>query len=643
MPEEPTSAAEQGNRAFSLLLVVEDDLTANRLDEVLTRPEGTEFEITRVLRVEEALLKLQEAGFDAMLLDLSVQEADGLDSLMRARAAASAVPIVVLTYQRDEETALRAARAGAQDYLAKGEVTPELISRTLVHAIERHRILQDLTQAKQRHRFLATHDSLTELPNRYWFMEHLESTMAGAKRRQTQLAVMFFDLDGFKAINDNLGHAVGDELLADVAQRLTKVIRKNDVVARIGGDEFLAAIQDIPDEEAAMVLANTIRQEIEQPYHLAGNECWISASIGISIFPQHGGDPESLIQSADTAMYEAKNSGKNCVHIFNSEMSDKAAERFDLVNGLREAIHSGQLHLMFQPQIQVATESITGVETLVRWQHPTRGLVSPDDFIEVAEETGVMVHLGEWVLRTACEAAVAWDALRDVRVAVNISGRQIEQKNFAERVCKILEETGLPAARLELELTESLAASPTTLEMVDELRKLGIRVAIDDFGTGYSTLTLLRRLEVDLLKIDQSFVRGAAQTDPDGVILEGIIHIARGLGIEVMAEGVENLDEMRTLLDRGCSLMQGYLFSKPVPRAEIDALGADLKAAWRIPIIDPESWAPAASPTPSTKTQSQDENETAPVPLGRIGLRSGAIIDPDEDLYPALKEDVRKS
>lgn len=634
MADEPAQTPDPRS-TFSLLLVAEDDLTANRLDEVLKRPEATPFEITRVLRVEEALHMLHGAQFDAMLIDLSVHEAEGLDSLMRARAAASSVPIVVLTYQRDEETAMRAARAGAQDYLAKGEVTPELISRTLVHAIERHRILQDLTKAKQRHQFLATHDSLTELPNRYWFMEHLEATMTTSKRRQSQMAVLFFDLDGFKAVNDNLGHALGDELLTDVARRLERVIRKNDVVARIGGDEFLAAIQDIPDEEGALALADKIRREIEQPYHLENNECWISASVGISIYPQHGEDADALIQSADTAMYQAKTSGKNCVHLYNSEMTDKAAERFELVNGLREAIHSGQLHLMFQPQVQVATEEIIGVETLVRWEHPTRGMVSPQEFIQVAEETGVMVQLGEWVLQSACEAAVSWEGLKSVRVAVNISGRQIEQPNFAERVAKTLEETGLPASRLELELTESLAASEATLKVLEELRALGISVAIDDFGTGYSTLTLLRRLNVDRLKIDQSFVRGAAQTDPDGVIIEGIIHIARGLGIEVMAEGVETVDEMQLLLDRNCTQMQGYLFSKPVGRDEIDALGSDPNAAWRAPMVDPDSWTP---PEEEPVAEESNNDRTA---LGRIGERSGSMIDPDEDLYPALKDDAR--
>ena len=246
-------------------------------------------------------------------------------------------------------------------------------------------------------------------------------------------------------------------------------------------------------------------------------------------------------------------------------MDDKAAERFDLVNGLREAIHDGQLALAFQPQIQVATEEIVGVETLVRWKHPIRGLISPSEFIQIAEETGLMVPLGEWVLHQACSSAAKWTDLANARVAVNISGRQLEQENFPDRVRAILEETGLPANRLEVELTESLAASESALRALRRLRKMGVRAAIDDFGTGYSSLTLIKRLNVDMLKIDQSFVRGAAQTDPDAVILEAIIHIARGFGLEVLAEGVETLEEMDLIQSRGCTLMQGYLFAKPIP------------------------------------------------------------------------------
>lgn len=652
-------AIEEARRdSITLLLVVEDDPTANRLVEVLARPDGVRYAITRVLRVEDALLLLAETPFDAMLLDLSVHEGPGLDSLMRASAATRSIPVVVLTYQRDEATVLKAARAGAQDCLSRGEVTPELISRTIVHAIERHRILQDLTEAKQRQRFLATHDSLTELPNRYSFMQQLGPMLHAAKRRGTKLAVMFFDLDGFKAINDNLGHGVGDELLTDVARRLRKAIRKCDLIARIGGDEFLAAIQDVEEDEAPRKVAEAIRRDIERPYHLEGHECWISASIGISLFPRHGEHPEQLIQSADTAMYQAKNSGKNSVCVFDDEMNERSAERFELVAGLREAIHSGQLQLMFQPQIDVATEQIIGVETLVRWHHPTRGVVSPADFIGVAEEAGVMVQLGEWVLRSACEAAVGWIGQSEARVAVNLSGRQLDHPDFPARVRKILEETGLPAGRLELELTESLTTSSAAMRAIAELRSQGIRVAIDDFGTGYSSLTLLKRLDVDMLKIDQSFVRGAAQTDPDRVILEAIIHMARGLDLDVLGEGVETPEEMRALLDRGCTQMQGYLFSKPADKSQLDALVGDPDAPWRLVLADPDAWSPPTEsdepeqaarpvvivqpdPAPTPQASADPRGSDGRMALGRLGLRSGARVDPDEDLYPVLKSPSR--
>ncbi len=641
------------SESISLLLVVEDDPTANRLAEVLARPDGVRYAITRVLRVEDGLRLLQETPFDAMLLDLSVHEGPGLDSLMRASAATRSIPVVVLTYQRDEATVLKAARAGAQDCLSRGEVTPELISRTIIHAIERHKILQDLTEAKQRQRFLATHDTLTELPNRYSFMQQLGPMLHAAKRRETKLAVLFFDLDGFKAINDNLGHGVGDELLTDVARRLRKAIRKCDLIARIGGDEFLAAIQDVEQEDTIQKVAESIRREIEKPYHLDGQECWISASIGISIFPSHGEQAEQLIQNADTAMYQAKGSGKNRVCLFSDEMNEKSIERFELVSGLREAVHSGQLQLMFQPQVSAATEEIVGVETLVRWHHPTRGIVSPANFIGVAEDAGVMVQLGEWVLRSACEAAIGWAGKSQARVAVNLSGRQLDHPDFPKRVKKILYEVGLPASRLELELTESLATSDAALRTIGELRALGIRVAIDDFGTGYSSLTLLKRLNIDMLKIDQSFVRGAAQTDPDRVILAAIIHMARGLGLDVLAEGVETTDEMRALLERGCNLMQGYLFSKPVDKNQLDWLVTSPEAPWRQVLADPEAWCAAQSADASEAGAGGDgAQNTAVVPptgsdpggrseLGRLGVRSGSRVDPDEDLYPVLKSKSR--
>lgn len=585
-------SASPESECISLLLVEEDEHTAARLFELLSRPDRTRFEITLVLHVEEALIKIQEGGYDVMLLDLGVHEGHGLDSLMRARVAARSVPIVILTFQKDEAIALKAARAGAQDYLTKGEVTPDLLTRTLVHAVERHRILEDLTTAQQRQHFLASHDSLTELPNRYSFMAQLDKALADADRNGTQLGVLFFDLDGFKAVNDNRGHAAGDELLCDVAKRLRRLIRNSDIVARLGGDEFIAAVRNVKDAEAIIAMADHIREEIERPYHVADSECWISTSIGMSFYPKDSTTAGGLIRCADTAMYLAKSSGKNQSCVFSSEMNAAATERFEMVNGLREAIHSGQLVLMFQPQIEVVSEELVGAETLVRWEHPTRGIVSPSEFITVAEETGMMVPLGEWVLHAACRAAQDWTRLPNARVSVNISGRQLDQPDFPDRVMAILEETGLAASRLELELTESIAASESALGALGRLRAMGVRTAIDDFGTGHSSLALLKRLPVDLLKVDQSFVRGAAETDPDAVILEAIIHIARGLGLDLIAEGVETAEQMASLCRRGCTLMQGYLFAKPIRREDFeDAVTAD-DAQWKQHVATKESWQP---------------------------------------------------
>ena len=588
---ESSNPAQPAEPSIAVLLVEEDQLAAERLFEVLRVP-GLHFEITHVRRVEEALERLQHGGHDVVLLDLSIHEGYGLDSLYRARVAASSVPIVVLTYQNDHILALKAARAGAQDYLIKGEVTPALITRTLVHAVERHRMLRELRDAQQRQQFLAHHDPLTRLPNRYSFLDALSGAITDSHRTGSRLAVLFFDLDGFKAINDNLGHAVGDELLTDVASRLGRVARRGDVVARLGGDEFVAALRDVPDREMPARIAEQFREELEKTYYVGGIECWVSASIGVSMFPDDGDDADLLIRHADTAMYHAKSAGRNHVSFFEPEMNDAATERFNLVNGLREAIHGGDLVLEFQPQVDVATEELIGAETLVRWRHPTRGVVAPGEFISVAEDTGMMVPLGEWILRTACDAAASWKSLTGLRVAVNISGRQLEQENFPERVAAILGETGLPAGRLELELTESLATTASAVRALTSLRELGVRVAIDDFGTGYSSLTLLKRLPADMLKIDQSFVRESLEKGPGTVILDAIVRMASGLGLDALAEGVETLEEMDRLQQLGCHRMQGYLLSKPIPKGEFEAHVTAPEASWRLPIARPESWSP---------------------------------------------------
>jgi diguanylate cyclase (GGDEF)-like protein len=584
--------AENAGAEVHVLLVTEDEHAAQRLHAVLAAAGSARFGLTRVARVAEALTLLQEGGYQALLLDLSLEESAGLESLYRARVAASEVPIIVLTYRGDEDLALKAARAGVQDYLIKGEVTPALITRSLLHAIERHRMVQELREAQQRQHHLATHDTLTGLRNRSALHDSLRSSLADARRNESELAVVFLDLDGFKPVNDNLGHAVGDELLADVAGRLRRIVRKSDHCARIGGDEFVVVIRNLADPGKATEVAEQIRADIERPYHVDDHELWISASIGVALYPRDGETAETLIRHADTAMYQAKGSGRNSVSSFEPEMNTGSEERFDLVNSLREAIHGGALVVAFQPQIDVHLEEVITAETLVRWNHPLRGLIAPGEFIGVAEEAGMIVPLGEWVLRAACTAAAGWTGLPHTRVAVNVSGRQLQHEDFPDRVGAILAEAELPPGRLELELTESLAANEQTLRAIARLRELGVRIAIDDFGTGYSSFTLLKRMPADLLKIDQSFVRDALGGKSGEVILDTIIRMGRGLGIDVLAEGVETIEEMDMLLSLGCHQMQGYLISKPISKADFEASVVAEDAAWRMPIQRPETWSP---------------------------------------------------
>ncbi|MCP5057025.1 MAG: EAL domain-containing protein [bacterium] len=592
-PEPPADRrAAEREPTLSVLLVEADQLAAERLFEVLGAAPAQRFEITHVQRIEEGLQKLHAARFDVLLLDLAIEESVGLESLHRARVAADTLPIVMLTYQGDADLALRATRAGAHDVLIKGESTPALIARSLVHAVERYRMMAELREAKQRHWFLANHDPLTALKNRTALLESARTALARAQRHGEQLAVFFLDLDGFKPVNDNLGHATGDELLIDVAKRLQRIRPKRDVVARFGGDEFVVVAMGVTDREAAIRLAEALRDEIERPYHVGGAECFISASVGVALFPEDGTDADELIRRADTAMYAAKDSGRNAVRSFENAMDEETHERFELVNGLREAIRAGDLVLEFQPQIDVVQERIVGAETLVRWQHVTRGLVAPNEFIGLAEDTGMMVGLGEWILRSACIIASGWTSLPDIRVAVNISGRQLEQRDFPSRVRGILDESGLAPGRLELELTESVAAQDSAMRALAELHEAGIRVAIDDFGTGYSSLALLKQLPADLLKIDQSFVHDAVSRNSGAVILDAIVRMARGLDLEVVAEGVETLEEMDLLLGLGCHQLQGYLLGKPTPKSDFESAVTAPDATWRLPIERPEAWSP---------------------------------------------------
>lgn len=424
---------------------------------------------------------------------------------------------------------------------------------------------------------LAHHDALTNLPNRILFKDRLNLELAHAHRNKEKVAVIFLDLDRFKLVNDMLGHAMGDELLKKVANRLTKCLRESDTVSRLGGDEFTILLPGLALEEDAAKIAQKINESIQKPCLLGGHEFHITTSIGIALYPEDGEDAETLLKHADTAMYRAKEQGGNNFQLFTPAMKTKIMDRLALENSLRHAIKNKEFVVFYQPQVNTVTRQITGMEALVRWQHPYRGLISPGEFIPVAEETGLIVPMGEWVLHTACAQLKAWEeaGFPPVRVTVNISARQfVHQNNLVTTVAQVLKETGLDPRWLELEITESTAMQDVefTITTLQLLREMGVQIAIDDFGTGYSSLNYLKRFPINTLKIDRSFVADITANQENAAIVSAIIGLGRNLKLNVIAEGVETEAQRVFLKGQDCLEMQGFLFSKPVPAKEFEEL-----------------------------------------------------------------------
>jgi diguanylate cyclase (GGDEF)-like protein/PAS domain S-box-containing protein len=440
-------------------------------------------------------------------------------------------------------------------------------------------IVRDITervQAQQRLQYLAHHDALTDLPNRALFLERLEHALTRARWTQRPLAVLFLDLDRFKNINDTLGHDIGDSALRVTAERLKDCVREGDTVARLGGDEFTVLLEDIADTDDVPAIAQKIVDALSRPFAVNKREFVVTTSIGISLYPSDGDDSLKLLRNADTAMYRAKDQGRNKYQFYSSEMSAKALEKFMLEASLRHALERDEFLLYYQPQVNLASGLVTGVEALLRWQHPDLGLVSPNQFIPVAEETGLMKSIDEWVLQTACDQAQRWIAagLPPLSMTVNLSGTSFSEPNLVDMIARTLRRTGLAPEILELEITESVIMqnAPATIEMLQALHRMGISLAVDDFGTGYSSLSYLKRFPIDTLKIDQSFVNDITTDADDASIVTAIIAMGHSLQLKVIAEGVETPGQLVYLRKHACDGMQGYLFSRPQPEAEITRL-----------------------------------------------------------------------
>jgi diguanylate cyclase (GGDEF)-like protein/PAS domain S-box-containing protein len=455
-------------------------------------------------------------------------------------------------------------------------------------------VFHDVSEAKamaQRMTHLAEHDILTSLPNRGLLDDRLEQGIALAQRHSRRLAVLFIDLDHFKHINDSLGRLIGDRLLRAVALRIRPCVRSSDTVSREVGDEFIVLLSEISDAEDAALIADKIRLAVLEPYTIASHLLQLTASIGVSVYPEDGADPETLVRCADIAMHHAKEKGRNRNQFFKEEMNLHTAERQIIRADLRHALDRREFVLHYQPKVNLVSGSITGVEALIRWRHPTRGVLPPLEFIQIAEDCGLIVQIGQWVLRAACIQAQAWlaDGIRFGTMAVNISAVEFRNDNFLEDVCGILESTGLEPRYLELELTETAVMRnfEATSAILQSLGAMGIRIAVDDFGTGYSNLSYLKRFPINTLKLDKSFVHDIPDNANVATIVRSVIHMGQSLHLTVVAEGIENPEQLKFLQAHDCAEGQGYYFSQPVDPIECQALISVAERRWARQLSSP--------------------------------------------------------
>jgi diguanylate cyclase (GGDEF)-like protein/PAS domain S-box-containing protein len=690
--------------AQNILLIQDDKKSATAVGAALTNSSDPIFHVEWVRTCAHGVERLtllgkqgrqRPLGIAAVLADLSLPDASGLEAFGRLFGAARQVPILVLSSEANEADAQMAVKRGAQDYLLEARLDDSLLPKALAGVIDRAANIEALLEEKERAEVtlncigdavigtniegnvtylnrvaerltgwpsadavgrplgdifriidsesratvpnstapanhedeiegltptcilirrdgaeaaiedsvapihdrygqvigavivfrdvsatrslslklahLAQHDSLTDLPNRALFNDRLTQAITLARRHHTSLAVLYLDLDRFKQINDSLGHAIGDRLLQSVAMRFSSCIRASDTVSRQGGDEFVILLSEVAHAQDAAVCADKVIHSLKMPFLLDEHELHVTASVGIVIYPEDGTEVAALLQNADSAMYEAKGRGRNNYQFFRLDLNSSANERQNLEGALRHAIQRHEFELHFQPIINLATGAIAGVEALLRWRHPTLGVVLPTQFIWIAEESGLIVPIGQWVLREACAQAQSWqvDGLPPLRLGVNISAVELRSPEFVPGVAAILAETGFSPRQLELELTETflLQDSKSTALVVNALKGLGVQLALDDFGTGYSSLSYMRRFPIDALKVDRSFVRDLTTDADDASVVRAVVNMGSSFHMRVTAEGVETQEQLRFLGQNGCSEAQGYYFSPPLTAA----------------------------------------------------------------------------
>ena len=588
------------NEKKGSILIVDD--SADKRLALTSVLDGLHEEIVEAASGRDALRLLLNHDYAVILLDVKMPEMDGYETaaLIRSRKRSQSTPIIFVTaYGRDDTNILQGYALGAVDYVF-APIIPEILRAKVAVFVELYYKTEEIKQygqqlenlvatrtaaltaeiaerrqAQERLHYMAHHDALTNMPNRVLFVERLKQALSRARGRHHVVAVLFIDLDRFKLVNDTLGHEAGDQLLRTMSGHLLSCIRDGDVVARFGGDEFAVFLNDVVEPEDVPPLAQKFVEALAEPFVMEGTEFFVTCSIGISLFPGDGRDTQTLMKNADTAMYRAKQQGGNNFQFYRADMNFQSRKRLELNNLLRQALQRQEFVLHYQPQFDLHTGTLVGVEALIHWARPGAEVVPPEDFIPLLEENGLIVQVGEWVLRTACAQHYAWRNMGyALRMAINVSGRQFIDGGLLQTMTRIVQDNPVKPCMVEIEITENaiMQNMPLAIESLQALGKLGICVAIDDFGTGYSSLGYLKQLPLDILKIDEIFIRDMTTNPDDAAIARAIISMAHSLELKVVAEGVETREQLELLRLQGCDLGQGFYFSKPLPANEIERL-----------------------------------------------------------------------
>ncbi|ASA57658.1 putative bifunctional diguanylate cyclase/phosphodiesterase [Vibrio gazogenes] len=544
------------DRMSALRTLRKSELVLNRVDQSDTAAEGIRL--------------AAEHSYDVILLDYQIPPSNGIEILREIRGGNDySTAIVMLSHSNDERLALACVEAGAQDFIMKSEVTSSRLKRAILISQERHALEQEIRSSHDQLRYIAERDSLTGLRNRYFFDEALRDAVTKNSRSGEQLVLLLLDLDNFKKVNDVLGHQAGDSLLQEIARRLEQPIRKSDKLCRLGGDEFAILFYDLPQLEHVRLLVERIFKSLEKPMIIQEQTVEVTVSIGVASYPLCATDATGLMKCADVAMYRAKELGRNRVQYYSVDFHEKMVSRMQLEFDLKQAVKDDQLTLFFQPQVDTHSERLVGVEALIRWQHHSLGMIPPDEFIPIAEESDLIIDIGRWVIEEACRQFSQWVETAQgphisFSIAVNLSARQLKDHALSEFLQRCLAQYNIPADLVELELTEShLENSLSAIEMLNNLSQTGVRLSLDDFGTGYSSLSHLSQFPFSILKIDKSFVQNADDKQ-QRTLLKAICAFAHSLGYETVAEGIETEEQKQFCQALNVNRLQGYLFSQPL-------------------------------------------------------------------------------